>query len=539
MSNIDSNDIIAEKNSSTSNNSTSDSTLKDQQKATPYAWYGLSVLVLVYMLNFIDRNIISILAEEIKADMGVSDAQMGFLYGTAFGVFYALFGIPLGKLADTSSRIKLMSFGLVLWSSMTALSGFAKNFTMLSIARIGVGVGEATASPAAYSLISDWFPKRMRGTALAIYSSGLYIGAGLSLYIGGLIVELWEEAYPSDAPLGLVGWQAAFLAVGIPGILLAIWILSLREPARGALDGLTSETPEHPYQKFFQELLTIIPPLTFYGAWAAGRRAFITNISAAIIIAAIAYGLYLITGSAQQWGAIGIGYYAIFTWATTLKMRDYPAFKLIWGNPAFLCSILGYGCVAFLSYTASFWSAPYAIRTLDASIQDAALYIGGFGAVAGFLGVIMGGRTSDWLLKRNPSGRIMVVAFGLIAPVPFYITAFTTDSIILYYICSFIVTLTTSSALGAAAATTQDLVLPRMRGTATATFFLATTLVGLALGPYSAGQVSVASGSLSTGMLSILAIVPIGTVMLIIAYKLLPSAEATRNERAKAAGEDI
>lgn len=511
----------------------------DEQKATPYAWYGLSVLVIVYMLNFIDRNIISILAEEIKADLAISDADMGFLYGTAFGVFYALFGIPLGKLADTSSRIKLMSFGLVIWSSMTAFSGFAKNFTMLSIARIGVGVGEATASPAAYSLISDWFPKRMRGTALAIYSSGLYLGAGLSLYIGSLIVDFWETTYPTDAPLGLVGWQAAFLGVGIPGIFLAMWILTIREPVRGAIDGIVSKPPEHPYKFFFQELLAIIPPLTFIGAYKAGPRTLIINIAAAAIISAIAYVMYLITGSAQQWAAIAVGYYAIFTWATTLKKRDYPTFKLIWGNPAFLCTILGYGCVAFVSYTGSFWSAPYAIRTLGISIQDAALFIGGAGAAAGFLGVILGGRASDWLLKRNPSGRILVVAFGLLAPAPFYLLAFTTEHIITFYLCSFVVTLFTSSALGAAAATSQDLVLPRMRGTATATFFLATTLVGLAFGPYAAGQVSVISGSLSIGMLSILAILPFGAILLFTAYKLLPNAEATRNERARAAGEDI
>ncbi len=511
----------------------------DTQKATPYAWYGLSVLVIVYMLNFIDRNILSILAEEIKADLGVSDAEMGFLYGTAFGVFYALFGIPLGKLADTSSRIKLMSFGLVLWSSMTALSGFAKNFTMLSIARIGVGVGEATASPAAYSLISDWFPKRMRGTALAIYSSGLYLGAGLSLLIGSLIVENWNEAYPTNAPLGLAGWQAAFVIVGLPGIFLAIWVVSLREPVRGAIDGVISTPPKHPYRGFFQELLAIIPPLTFIGAAMAGRRVFISNVSAAIIIGLFAYGMYIVTGNGPQWGAIGVGYYAIFTWVSTLKIRDYPTFKLIWGNPAFLCTILGYGCVAFLTYTTGFWTTPYAIRTLGISLQDAALFIGGAGAVAGFLGVILGGRASDWLLKRNPSGRIIIVAFGLLAHIPFYITAFTTDNVILFYICSFVVTLFTSSALGAAAATTQDLVLPRMRGTATATFFLSTTLIGLALGPYAAGQVSVVTDSLSTGLLSMLAIAPIGTILLIIAYKILPKAEATRNERARAAGEDI
>lgn len=131
-----------------------------QAKASPYAWYVLFVLFLVYALNFIDRQILTILAPHIRKDLGLSQADIGFLYGTAFGVFYALFGIPLGRLADNWHRVRLMTIGLALWSSMTALSGLASNGLQLAAARIGVGVGEATASPSAYSLISDWFPKR-------------------------------------------------------------------------------------------------------------------------------------------------------------------------------------------------------------------------------------------------------------------------------------------------------------------------------------------------------------------------------------------
>ena len=156
-------------------------------KVPAYSWYALSVLVLVYVLNFIDRQILSILANDIKADLNVEDDYLGFLYGTAFAIFYALFGIPLGKLADSWHRVRLMTIGLGLWSLMTAASGFAKNAAMLSGARVGVGIGEATASPSAYSLISDWFPARLRATALAIYSSGLYVGGGISLVIGALV----------------------------------------------------------------------------------------------------------------------------------------------------------------------------------------------------------------------------------------------------------------------------------------------------------------------------------------------------------------
>ncbi|MBU0670259.1 MAG: MFS transporter [Alphaproteobacteria bacterium] len=489
------------------------------------------------MLNFIDRNILSILANDIKADLGLSDADLGFLYGTAFGVFYALFGIPLGRLADSWHRVRLMTLGLALWSMMTAFSGFAKNGLMLSGARIGVGVGEASASPAAYSLISDWFPKKMRGTALAIYSAGLYIGGGISLLIGGLIVEGWNKAYPGGGPLGLVGWQAAFLVVGVPGLLLAIWVFTLREPARGAMDGLDQKPVGNPFRGFLTELFAVIPPFTFLSAAQRGTSALLVNILAAVSFFVLAWVMGDLTDNYQQWGAIAIGYYAVFSWAISLRHRDPPTFKLIWGSPAFLFTVLGYGMVAFASYSVSFWAAPYAERVLGASKAVLGFWIGGGGAAGGFLGVIIGGRVSDWLRERNPGGRLIVVAFGVLAPVIPLIIAFTTDDVVLFYFLNFILSLFGSSALGAAAATTQDLVLPRMRGTATATFFLSTTLVGLALGPYMAGQVSTMTGSLSTGVLSMLVAAPIGTVLLYFAYRTVPEAERTLVQRAAAAGE--
>ena len=123
-----------------------------------YSHYVLAILVLVYIFNFIDRNILSILAEEIKADLAISDAQMGFLYGTVFAVFYAVFGIPLARFADVWTRRNLISIGLGFWSLMTAASGLARSFGALAACRIGVGIGEASASPAAYSMLSDYYP---------------------------------------------------------------------------------------------------------------------------------------------------------------------------------------------------------------------------------------------------------------------------------------------------------------------------------------------------------------------------------------------
>ena len=157
-----------------------------------YAWYALLVLLLIYVCNFIDRQILSILAEDIKRDLQISDQQIGVLYGTVFAVFFSLFGIPLGRLADGWYRGRLISLGLLVWSGMTALSGHASTFGQLTAARIGVGIGEATAVPASYSLLGDYFSRERKGTVLGIYMAGSHVGMGLSLVVGGAIVA-WGE----------------------------------------------------------------------------------------------------------------------------------------------------------------------------------------------------------------------------------------------------------------------------------------------------------------------------------------------------------
>jgi len=518
------------------------------REATGYSWYVLTVLVVVYILNFIDRQIVSILAVDIKADLGLTDSDMGFLGGAAFAVFYALFGIPLGRLADNWNRVRLLSIGLALWSLMTALSGFARNQVELTLARMGVGVGEATASPTAYSLISDYFPKRQRATALAIYSSGLYIGGGVSLFIGALIVQAWNKAYPGGGPLNLVGWQAAFLAVGIPGILVAFWVSSLREPVRGAMDGLAATSHTNPFRAFFSDLSMIVPPFTLYGAWQRGPVALAINLLTAAAIAVFAAWMIRLTGNFPQWSAVGFGYYAVFSWASTLRAKDPATFRLIWGTPAFICTTLGYGLVSLAAYALSFWSAPYAEIVLKLPKQELAFILGANGALAGFLGVIIGGRVADGLRAKYPAGRILVIILGVIGPVvPIWI-GYTTENSTLFYAMNFLAGMLGATALGAAAATTQDLVLPRMRGTATAAFFLGTTLVGLSFGPYMVGQISDLAGTmvdgklvgnLRVGILALIAVAPIALALLVFAHRLVPKAEASIVERARDAGEAI
>lgn len=517
-------------------------------KASPYAWYMLCVLVVVYILNFIDRQVLSILAVDIKRDLGLNDGEMGFLGGAAFAVFYALFGIPLGRLADNWSRVKLLSIGLTLWSTMTALSGFSRNFATLGLARMGVGIGEATAGPSAYSLISDYFPKRQRATALAIYSSGLYLGGGLSLLIGAYIKEAWDKAYPGGGPMDLVGWQAAFLSVGIPGVLVALWVVSMREPVRGRMDGVPPAPAIAPFRTFFSDLSTIIPPFTLLGAWGRGPRALGINLLTAALFASLAYAMIRVTDNIPQWSAVALGYYAVFSWASTLRARDPATFKLIWGTPAFLCTALGYGLVSMTAWALSYWTAPYAETVLHLPKLDLAFNIGSIGALGGFIGVIAGGRIADALRTRNPAGRLLVIMGGALMPIAPLWFGFTTTDPTLFYALYFLCVCFGSGALGAAAATTQDLVLPRMRGTAAAAFFLATTLVGLAFGPYIVGQISDWTGTivngqpvgnLRVGILSMLGVAPIALTLLIFAYRLVPAAEASVQTRARAVGEPI
>jgi MFS family permease len=519
-----------------------------------YAWYALFVLVLVYIVNFIDRQILSILAEGIKADLKLEDAQIGFLYGTAFAVFYALFGIPLGRLADSWYRGRLMAIGLALWSSMTALSGFANSFGMLAVARIGVGIGEASASPAAYSMISDNFPKERRATALSIYSSGLYIGGALSLPIGGFVLSRWNLAYPDPAaaPLGLVGWQAAFLAVGIPGLFLALWVLTLREPQRGASDGLPQPIVRpNAWRDFGRELAAILPPLTLLSV-SRIPGALRINLLVLALVAAVAAALIWLTEDLPQWSAYGLGVYAVFSWVQSLKQRDPATHRLIWGTPATLVLALAFGSISFVTYAVSFWGPPYVMRTFYPNPTGPGFFIGGMtgaeeiafimgwgAAFSAAAGVIIGGVVSDLWRRRDSRGRIFVNMASVILAAPLTWFIFTTQSVKTFYWVFPLAHMAGALWVGAAVATLQDLVLPRMRATAGATYILGTTMVGLALGPYFAGKMSVVAGDLRTGIFWLYLMPPLTLLGLWYGGRRLAELEATKVERARAAGEAI
>lgn len=199
-----------------------------------YAQFVVVVLALVYTASFLDRQIIALTAERVRADLALSDVQLGLLQGLSFALFYTALGVPMGLLADRTSRRRLILCGLILWSVATAVCGLVSSFPALFVARMFVGVGEAALAPAAYSLISDYFPRRTRARAMAVYTSGVLIGSGLAYLAGGLMLPQADRiaGWLLERGIERAGWQVAFLLAATPGVVLPLLLLTVREPAR-------------------------------------------------------------------------------------------------------------------------------------------------------------------------------------------------------------------------------------------------------------------------------------------------------------------
>ncbi len=199
-----------------------------------YAWWVVAILMLAYIFSFIDRTILSLLVDPIKRDMHLTEVQISYLMGLSFAIFYTVLGIPFGWLADRSNRKWIITFGIFTWSILTAGCGLVRNFWQFFFMRAGVGVGEATLSPAAYSMIADYFPKDKLSTALSVYGMGIYIGSGLSMIAGSSVLYWVGDSRTTVVPFfgEIFSWQLVFFYVGLPGILIALLMATVREPVR-------------------------------------------------------------------------------------------------------------------------------------------------------------------------------------------------------------------------------------------------------------------------------------------------------------------
>ncbi len=230
-----------------------------------YRWYVVWLLFVVYVLNFVDRQILIILMEPIRLEFGFSDRQLGLLGGLAFALLYSTLGIPIARLADRSNRVNIISISIFVWSLATVLTGFARTFGHLLLARVAVGIGEAGCSPPAYSLLADYFERDKRTTAFSIYSMGIYGGVFVGFLVGAFVAEHW-------------GWRAAFFVVGAPGLLMALVVkFTLREPPRGLADGRAPQAEAPPVREVIGSL--------------AGKQTFRHLALAAALHAFVGYGV--------------------------------------------------------------------------------------------------------------------------------------------------------------------------------------------------------------------------------------------------------
>ena len=396
-----------------------------------------------------------------------------------------------------------MAFGVALWSVMTALGGAAGSFTTLAFARIGVGVGEAVANPCSNSLLADVFPKQNRAMALGANLSGTFLGGAAAMVLGGVFLQYWDSmctALPWAGACSVKPWQAALYAVGLCGLPLSLLILLIREPARPAARRSVHWLRWSPAR--LAQPCRRSPSWRCTG-WADGRRCCAIWRFTAVIVA-IALLLYSVTGDKAQWAAFAFGTYAVITWGQVQCLRDKPLFSLTYGDRTFVMAAGATALIACIGGAVGVWAAPYAMRTFDKTPTEIGLSLGLIAAAGGFVGVLIGGCITDRWRARDLRAPMGMLALALTGIIPGIVVLLATRDFTVFLAAKFVIGVFSGLWGGATAALMQDLVLPRMRGAASAAYSLVAIVVASGIGPYWAGKVSVLTGSLNAGLFSIL-----------------------------------
>ncbi len=527
------------------------------------AWYALAIVGLTNAVSMVDRQVLAILVPRIKADLNVGDAEMGLLYGTVFALFYALFSLPLGRLADGWVRTRLLAGAIFLWSGMTALAGFSNGIGVLALSRLGVGVGEAAVQPAGFSLLADRFPKHMKGTFTAVMAAAIALGLGGALWIGGWTAGAWDAAYPGGigAPLGIKGWQAAFLAAALPGPILGILLWRMQEPVRGAADGVIAPPDPHPVRAAWATLAAILPGTAWLnfarqkaggGVWAVNLIGLALIVAAAIGLSlwttalrsvnpvALALGPIVLNGNELQWGVTAFGAYVLLCWLQSLYLADRPSFALLVTSPAMLLTMAIGAGQTLLNYGIQAWSASYIIRTFAVDPATVGLQFGILTGGIGIVGPLLAGPLSDRLARRFPGGRIYVTLAALALSPPLGFLVYRAETLTAFYAIFSLYGFVLTMWMPPIYATLLDLVLPRMRGKVMSFYLLLTTIVGMGLGPYTVGLRSdLNGGHLGEAILDLYWLGGPLVLLCILLIRFLPRDEARLIPRARAAGEPI
>ena len=521
-------------------------------------WYALALVSIAQGLSLLDRQILSILAPAIKADLHLGDSELGLLYGTLFSLFYALFSLPLGRLVDGWIRTRLLGICILAWSVFAGMSAFATGYGLLALSRLGVGIGEAAAQPSANSIIFDTFPRSRRGTAMAAMGITTSLGLGFSMALGGVVAGWWEANFPNH-PGGFSGWQFAFLVASLPGLLLAWLILRLPEPVRGGVDGIASPPDPAPFRASGAVLASVTPVINWASLWSrkAPAKQWVVNLVGLAVIVAFCWTMTQVTQAfsprpptdvlgaridphVMQWFVVGFGLFVILNMFQSLRLTDRPTYNLVLSPSIILLTVVA-GLQTSINYAVMGFTPSFLNRAYGLSIAATGLQFGLLAAGLGIIGPIAAGPLSDWLTARmGGRGRVWLTLFSLgVSPI-FGIWTYQAADPASFYLRFTAYSLILTMWLPPLYSLVYDLVLPRMRGVTSSIFIIIQTLLGLGMGPYFVGIVSDRlHGDLGTAIISINVVWPVIVICLLIVLFRVNREEATVLERARAGGEQI
>lgn len=420
--------------------------------------FALLLLTLVYGFNFIDRQIVGILAPWIQADLNLTNTELGLLVGLAFASFYTIMGIPLAFLADRMNRVTLLSAALVIWSGFTALTGTAQNFLHIALARVGVGIGEAGGSPPSHSMISDFYGKEERAGALGVYSLGIPLGIMAAYFLTAILMGADAEA---------VNWRRIFIILGATGVILALIVkIAIREPERGAMEANAGNAS---------------------GYISLGQSFAQSNLMPRVIIFG---GLFAFLMSAWAMGGISWLFVIPFTifLVTMFLLSLQPGVMTILSIKSWWWMALGIAFASFASYAISGFQTKF-LRLLEPDFNPRTyiIWIGIINGTFYVAGTFFGAKLVDWRAKKDIRAYGTIPALSILAAFPLALAVFWAPTIALHLIIGAALQLCLGVYLGPSFAIAQTLAPIKLRAMSTALFFFVLNMIALGGGPTFAG----------------------------------------------------
>jgi len=528
-------------------------------RITRAAKYALALVALTNGMSLLDRNILAILAPRIKRDLVIGDAEMGLLYGTVFALFYALFSLPIGRLADGWVRTRLLGLALAFWSIATALAAGAHGFALLALSRLGVGIGEGAAWPAGTSLVFDHFPKARRGFAMAVIAAAIAMGLGGSSVLGGVAADWWDGMRAAGStPAGLKGWQFAFLIASLPGFILAVMLWRMPEPRRGLQDGIESPPDPHPFRASLGVLVSVTPIFNWLSlarrragahAWALSVTCLVGLLAAMMGLTRLTtafsprpplhFGAFDVNPHALQWGVIGFGAFVVVNLLQSLRQSDKPTFMVITRSPSLLLCMATGSLQTMINYGVMGFTPSFLMQRFGLSPTRTGLQFGLLSAAIGVIGPLIAGPLSDRINARFPgAGRAYVTLFALAASPLVAVWVYSSTDASSFYARFILYSVILTAWLPPLYAIMFEQVMPRMRGITMSTYIIVQTIFGLGIGPYAVGMISDAKGgNLAAAILDINWVAPLIVLMLLVIARRANRDEESKVRHARQGGE--